>query len=90
MADFSVIASSPAIRAIVQENLLERAFHDALFPKMLFRGEAEVVAWPAHVGDSMAFTGVGLMGVDMKPIAPGADPLPASYTYEQWTAQLNQ
>jgi hypothetical protein len=90
MADFSVIAQSPAIRAIVQENLLERAFHDALFPKMLFRGEAEVVSWPAHVGDSMAFTGVGLMGVDMKPLTPGSDPLPSSYTYEQWTAQLNQ
>lgn len=90
MADFSTIIQSPDIRAIVQENILERAFHDALFPRMLFRGEASPVLWPANVGDTMVFTGVGLIKPKMKPLAPGSDPAPSSYQYEQWTATLQQ
>ena len=38
MPDFSTISQAPEIRALVQENLLERAFHDALF---LFFNAAE-------------------------------------------------
>ena len=90
MADFSTIIQSPDIRAIVQENILERAFHDALFPRMLFRGEASAVLWPANVGDTMVFTGVGLIKPKMRPLAPGSDPAPSSYQYEQWTATLQQ
>lgn len=90
MADFSTILQSPEIRAIVQENILERAFHDALFPKLLFRGEASPQMWPANVGDTMVFTGVGLMKPKLKPLVPGQDPLPSDYTKEQWTAQIQQ
>jgi len=90
MPDFSTITQDPAIRALVQENLLERAFHDALFPRLLFRGEAVPQLWPANVGDTMVFTGVGLIKPKMKPLVPGTDPLPSSYTEEQWTAMLNQ
>lgn len=90
MADFSTILQAPEIRAIVQENILERAFHDALFPKLLFRGEATPQLWPANVGDSMIFTGVGLMKPKMKPLVPGQDPLPSDYSKEQWTAQIQQ
>lgn len=81
---------SPDIRAIVQENILERAFHDALFPRLLFRGEASPVLWPANVGDTMVFTGVGLLKKRMKPLQPGVDPSPSTYQVEQWTAQLQQ
>lgn len=90
MADFSTILQAPEIRALVQENILERAFHDALFPRLLFRGEATPVIWPANVGDSMVFTGVGLIKPKMKPLAPGTDPLPSTYSSEQWSAMLNQ
>lgn len=90
MADFSTILSTPEIRALVQENILERAFHDALFPRLLFRGEAMPQVWPANVGDSMVFTGVGLVKPKMKPLQPGSDPLPSSYQAEQWTATLQQ
>ena len=90
MADFSTILQAPEIRALVQENILERAFHDALFPKLLFRGEATPQLWPANVGDTMVFTGVGLIKPKMKPLAPGSDPLPSSYQYEQWNATLQQ
>lgn len=90
MADFSTILQAPEIRALVQENILERAFHDALFPRLLFRGEAMPQLFPANVGDSMVFTGVGLVKPKMKPLQPGTDPLPSSYQAEQWTATLQQ
>lgn len=88
--DFSVIIQQPEIRAIVQDNLLERAFHDALLPRLLFRGEASPVAWPAGVGDSMIFSAPGLIPVDARPLTPGKDPEPLTYAVEQWQAQLNQ
>ncbi len=90
MADFSTILQSPDVRALVQENILERAFHDALFPRLLFRGEATPQLWPANVGDTMVFTGVGLIKPKMAPLVPGQDPTPSSYQSEQWTATLQQ
>ena len=90
MPDFSVILQSPAIRSLVQDNLLERAFHDALFPRLLFREEAIPVLWPAGVGDVQVFSAPGLMSPRLQPLRPGQDPLPNTYTTEQWTAQLQQ
>jgi hypothetical protein len=90
MPDFSTILQSPDIRAIVQENILERAFHDALFPRLLFRSEAAPQLWPANVGDTMVFTGVGLIKKKLRPLTPGTDPADSDYPKEQWTAQLQQ
>jgi len=86
MPDFSVIVQDPTIRSLVQENILERAFHDALFPRLLFRGEASPQLWPLNVGDTMVFTGVGLMKPKLRPLTPGSDPVPSTYQAEQWTA----
>jgi hypothetical protein len=88
--DFSVILQAPEIRSIVQENLLERAFHDALFPRLLFRGEASPTPWPAGLGDTQIFSAPGLMPVDARPLTPGQDPEPDVYSMEQWQAQLQQ
>ncbi len=90
MPDFSTILQSPDIRALVQENILERAFHDALFPRLLYRGEATPQLWPANVGDTMVFTGVGLIKPKMAPTVPGTDPSPSNYQSEQWTSTLQQ
>jgi hypothetical protein len=90
MPDFSTILQTPEIRAVVQENLLERAFHDALFPRLLFRGEATPAPWPTGVGDTQIFSAPGLIEVDARPLVPGQDPLPVTYPVEQWEAQLNQ
>ena len=90
MADFSVILQSPTIRRLVQEGILERAFHDALFPKLLFRGEALPQKWPENVGDSAIFTGVGLIKPKLRPLQPGNDPTPSEYPKEQWTASILQ
>lgn len=90
MADFSTILNTPEIRALVQENILERAFHDALFPRLLFRGEATPQVWPANVGDTMVFTAPGLIKPKMKPLVPGTDPAPSQYQAEQWTSTIQQ
>lgn len=90
MPDFSVILQSPEVRSIVQENFLERAFHDALFPRLLFRGEAVPQAWPAGVGDTQLFSAPGLIPAKASPLAPGVDPQPTTYPVEQWQAQLQQ
>ena len=90
MPDFSVIMASPEVRALVQENLLQRAFHDALYPKLMFRSSVTPVLWPANVGDNMVFTGVGLIKPKMRPLTPGLDPVPSSYQSEQWDATLQQ
>ena len=90
MADWSVISQSPQIRALVQDNGLQRAFHDALFPAMLFRQEASPIFWPANVGDNQVFTGRGLLAPDMAPMQPGLDPIPDTWTSEQWTAQAQK
>ncbi len=90
MADFSTILQSPEVRQVVQENLLERAFHDALFPGLLYRGEAVPQPWPAHSGDSQIFSAPGLIRPKQKPLQPGTDPTPSSYTVEQWESTLQQ
>lgn len=90
MADFSIIAQSPQIRSLVQDNALERAFHDALFPRTLFRAEATPSKWPAGVGDVMVFSRKGLIQPDARPVLPGTDPDLGTYQVEQWTSQLNQ
>lgn len=88
--DFSTIVQAPQVRALVQEGLLERAFHDSLFPRLLFRAEVTPHEWAANIGDSMFFTAPGLIPVRQKPIVPGQDPQPESYESEQWQATLQQ
>lgn len=90
MVDFNTILQTPEVRAIVQERALERAFHDALFPLLLFRSEANPVEWPAGVGDSYIATAPGLLPPSMSPLRPGVDPVPQSYAIEQWEATLQQ
>ena len=90
MPDFSTILQAPEVRALVQEGTLERAFHDALFPRLLYRGEAEPRIWPGQVGDQLVFTGAGLIKKNMRPLPPGTDPTPKTYTSEQWVAQAQQ
>lgn len=89
MPDFSVILQNPDIRALVQDGFLERAFHDALFPSLLFRAMATPEPWAAQVGDRQIFTGRGLMEVDLQPYQPGIDAKTGTYSKEQWevTAQ---
>jgi hypothetical protein len=87
---FSAIVQDPVIRQLVQENLLERAFHDALFPRLLFRMEAVANKFPGQLGDTIIFTGDGLIEPQTKPLRPRQEPTPASYASEQWEATVQQ
>lgn len=88
MADTSIILQDPVFRPLVQENVLERAFHDALFPRMMFRLAATPVKFPGNVGDSMYLSAPGLMEPTMEPT--NVDPSPADLTYEQWPVTMQQ
>jgi len=88
--DFSVIQQAPEIRALVQDSALIREFRDALFPRILFRGEAAPIHQPGEAGDSFVFTGNGLMTPTSGPMRPGEEPDPNEFPKEQWTMQLHQ
>jgi hypothetical protein len=90
MPSFSVILQDPRTRAIVQENMLARAFHDALYPAMLFRGEAEPQKWSGESGDQIIDTAPGLMRPKLRPLTPGTDPTPSTWNIEQWEGVLQQ
>jgi len=90
MADFSVILQDPTIRPLVQENMLERVFHDGLFPSLLFREDAEPINYAGNIGDSPVFSGVGMMEPDLEPIVPGTDVTQSDYPKEQWGAFIQQ
>ncbi len=90
MPDFSTIIQTPEVRALVQDNSLERAFHDGLFPRLLFRADAEPVLWPGNSGDTFVQTGVGLITPNMQALQPGTDPGVSSYQKEQWSGTLQQ
>jgi hypothetical protein len=90
MPDFSIIVQDPYVRDLVQDNALERAFHDALFPEQLFRSEVVAKAWPAGGGDTVVFTADGLLQPDSEPIAPRTDPTPMQSSAEQWEAVMRR
>lgn len=90
MPSFSVISQDPTIRALVQDGMLERAFHDALFPALLFRADVEPILFAGNVGDTRVFTGKGLLAPKVAPIQPGIDPTPSQVPYEQWSATMQK
>jgi len=79
-----------AISNLIQQDVLERMFHDSLFPAMLFRAEAQPELWEANVGESVLFTRPGLIPVNTRPIVQSSEPLPATYAFEQWRAEAAQ
>lgn len=90
MLDFSIIAQDPGTREIVQQGMLERAFHDALFPQLLYRSEYVDQDFGGNLGDSRIFSAPGLIKPKTRPLQPTVDPLPSTFGYEQWETQLQQ
>lgn len=86
MADLTAIIESSPFREIVQQNLLQRKFYDALYPANMFPAEADAEQWEAEEGDTKVFTGKGLIAPKVRRLAAGTDPTPSSYGLEQWTA----
>lgn len=88
MADYSIISQDPAVRQYVQDGLLQREFHDALFPELKFRAMVEWQPWGEHEGDTKIFTGDGLYDPDTEALPPNQDPVPEPRQKEQWTATI--
>jgi hypothetical protein len=81
---------NPSIAAIIQDNMLQRVFHDALFPKLLYRADAMPERWEAHEGEVKIMTRTGLIPVDVNPLNPNTDPDPEDYAREQWQVTASQ
>lgn len=80
----------PTILELQQKGLIERAFHDGLFPNLAYRAEALAEEWPANTGTEIYMTRPGLLTPAVTPLTPGADPVPKALVFEQWSAVLNQ
>lgn len=83
-----VLGVPPTVTDLVQKGLAERAFHDGLFPALLFRADAQFEEWPEHAGTEIFMTRSGSLPPVTKPIGPGIDPIPQAFAYEQWSANL--
>jgi len=78
------------ITNLVQEGLLERAFHDGLYPSLQYRSEAIFQKWDGNTGTEILMTRPGLLAPTVKPLVAGQDPVVQAVTYEQWLARLDQ
>jgi len=86
----SIGGLNPAIAAILQDNTLQKVFHDAAFPALLYRMDAMPELWEAHEGETKVMTRTGLLPVDVTPLNPNTDPNPEQYAIEQWVATAHQ
>jgi hypothetical protein len=89
--DPSLVIGIPAsINMQIQQGLLERAFHDGLFPSLLFRKDAEFEPWQENMGTELMISRPGLLPVVSAPLRAGFDPLPVSMSTEQWVAVVQR
>jgi len=86
----SLTFGGPQLDAVLQDNTLERIFHDPLYESLLFRREAMPELFPAKAGQRLVKTRTGLLQVSLRPIPPGQDPTPENYGVEQWSVQPEQ
>lgn len=85
-----VLGIPTGILSLVQEGLLERAFHDGLYPAQQYRKEALYEKWEGNTGTEIFMSRPGLLRPVTKPTPPGQDPQPQTTTYEQWVARLDR
>jgi hypothetical protein len=83
-----VVGIPAAILNLIQLGLIERAFHDALVPALLYRQEALFEEWVAHTGTQIVMNRAGLLTPVVTPQVSGQDPVPQTLTYEQWIATM--
>jgi hypothetical protein len=91
MATPSLVLGVPAqVLDLVQTGLIEREFHDGLFPNLAYRAEFEADKWEGNTGTEVVMTRAGLLGDIVAPNVPGTDPTPQNVPFEQWTMKLDQ
>ena len=85
-----ILGVPPAVLELNQKGLLERAFHDGLFPNLAYRAEAVAEEWEGNTGIEIFMSRPGLIPPSVTPLVPGTDPTPKSVPFEQWVARLDQ
>ncbi|MEO3978777.1 hypothetical protein [Streptomyces sp. CAU 1734] len=78
-----------AIRAMMQNGLLDRVFLEALRPEFIFPALADPEPWQGGLGDTKTMTRKGLLAPSTTPIT-GSDTSPATYGIEQWSVSMDQ
>ncbi|MEU9245870.1 hypothetical protein [Streptomyces sp. NPDC048385] len=78
-----------AIRAAMQNGMLDRVFQNALTPEFIFPAIADPEPWQGGLGDTRIMTRKGLIAPDTTPIT-GSDPSTGSYGIEQWSVTMEQ
>lgn len=87
----AIIPELAGLEALIQDNLLEKVYHDALWPDQLFRKEARVEPpWNAHEGDVKVKTRDSLLTPIVTPTPAGVDATPSNSAKEQWSVQACQ
>lgn len=78
-----------AIRAMMQDGLLDGMFRESLLPELLFPQIADVEPWQGSKGDRKIMTRNGLMTPDPTPTT-GSDATTDTYDIEQWEVVMDQ
>ncbi|MFD9603314.1 hypothetical protein [Streptomyces sp. NPDC059970] len=78
-----------AIRAMMQNGLLDRVFLEALRPEFIFPALADPEPWQGGLGDTKTMTRKGLLTPSTSPIT-GSDTTAATYGIEQWSVTMDQ
>ncbi|MFG2679183.1 hypothetical protein [Streptomyces sp. NPDC048392] len=78
-----------AIRAIMQNGLLDGMFRESLAPELLFAQVADVEPWQGAKGTRKIMTRNGLMTPDPTPTT-GSDASTGTYSIEQWEVVMDQ
>jgi hypothetical protein len=78
-----------AIRAMMQNGLLDRVFQEALRPEFIFPAIADAEPWQGGLGDTKTFTRKGLLAPATTAIT-GSDTSAATYGIEQWSVTMDQ
>jgi hypothetical protein len=78
-----------AIRAMMQNGILDKVFQDALRPEFIFPAIADSEPWQGGLGDSKTFTRKGLLTPATTPIT-GSDTSASTYSIEQWSVTMDQ
>lgn len=87
----SIVSPFPdGVTNLIQEGLLERAFHDGLFPSLQYRAEGTYQKFEGNLGTEILMTRPGLLRPVVTPLVAGQDPLPQAVSYEQWFGRVDQ
>jgi N4-gp56 family major capsid protein len=78
-----------AIRAMMQDGLLDRMFRESLMTELLFPQIADPEPWQGGLGDRKIMTRNGLMTPDPTPTT-GSDASAGTYNIEQWEVVMDQ